>query len=154
MITWKEKRRIPTNIENVWKLFQPDQLQRIMPKVVEHELIKGNVGEVGSKYRQSYQEGKRVETYIVETLAYEDEEDYKHLSVTFNIGKAFNVETTYTIISKGSNESLLTYEGANRGTNWFGKLFMKLAPTSKNDQVVQEFLDRVVEEAEKEQAGS
>ncbi|WP_017185131.1 SRPBCC family protein [Alkalibacillus haloalkaliphilus] len=154
MLTWKEKRRVPTNIETVWKLFQPDQLHRIMPKVVGHELIEGDAGEVGSKYRQSYQEGKRVETYVVETIAHEDEEDYKYLKVTFNIGKAFNIETSYTVITKGSTESLLTYEGVNRGINWFGKLFIKLAPTSKNDQVVQEFLDRVVEEAKKEQAGS
>ncbi|GEN46868.1 SRPBCC family protein [Alkalibacillus haloalkaliphilus] len=154
MLTWKEKRRIPTNIETVWALFQPDQLQRIMPKVVEHELIEGEQGQVGSKHKQSYQEGERVETYIVETLAYEDKEDYKHLTMTFNIGKAFKIERSYTIITKGSQESLLTYEGANRGTNWFGKLFLKLAPSSKNDQVVQEFLDRVVEEAEKEQTGS
>ncbi|WP_188207250.1 SRPBCC family protein [Alkalibacillus aidingensis] len=150
MIQWKEKRKIPANIEQIWSLFQPDQLQRIMPKVVKHELIDHVEGEIGTTYEQSYQEGKRVVTYIVETLDYSNQEDYKHLKVGFNIGKAFRVETAYTIEKKDDNHSVLTYEGVNQGTNWFGKLMLKMARSKGNDKVINGFLDRVKEEATKE----
>lgn len=77
MIEWKEEIIIDTNIEKVWSLFLDESIKKIMPKVEEHTLIEKSEEDVGAKHRQSYREGKRVETYIVETLAYKDLEDKK-----------------------------------------------------------------------------
>ena len=48
-----------------------------MPKVEEHTLIEKTEGEVGAKHQQKYREGKRVETYIVETTQYENTNNKK-----------------------------------------------------------------------------
>ena len=74
MIEWKQERVIAVHIEKVWTLFQHENIQRIMPNVVEMKVIERKPGVVGSKYEQKYKEGKRVETYIVEDLAYENTE--------------------------------------------------------------------------------
>ncbi|WP_411954881.1 SRPBCC family protein [Alkalibacillus sp. S2W] len=150
MLQWQEERVIPVHIDYVWALFQPDQLQRIMPNVVKHELIEGEPGEVGAKYEQSYQEGKRIETYIVETIKHSDQPDDKNWRIQFSIGKAFKIETEYTLKKQSESETLFIYEGQNEGTNWFGKLMMKLMSRKSNDQVLTTFMERVEEEAKKE----
>ncbi|MED1865546.1 SRPBCC family protein [Fictibacillus nanhaiensis] len=98
MLTWKEERMIPVNIERIWELFSDENIQRIMPNVVEHTPIEKKEGVVGSTYKQSYKEGRRIETYIVETLAYEDTIDRKHLEIGFSLAKAFEIQTAFTLI--------------------------------------------------------
>ncbi|WP_260443900.1 hypothetical protein [Listeria booriae] len=72
MVTWNEEMVIEANIEVIWNLFQLENIQRIMPQIIENKVIEMKEGIVGSRYRQKYQEGKRVETYIVKDLAHED----------------------------------------------------------------------------------
>jgi len=60
---WEEERLIDAPIETVWALFEEEQAQRIMPKVVENRWIDKKTGMTGSTYEQTYQEGKRKETY-------------------------------------------------------------------------------------------
>ncbi|TFB14228.1 SRPBCC family protein [Filobacillus milosensis] len=148
---WKEEQVINANIETVWSLFQPDQMQRIMPKVVKHELVEHVEGEVGTKYEQSYQEGKRVETYIVETLGHTNEPEYKYLKVGFVLGKAFEIETAYTFKKIDERETLFIYEGSNKGVNFVGRAMLKLAGKKASTKVVDEFMERVKEEAEQEE---
>jgi hypothetical protein len=62
-----------------------------MPKVEEHTIIEKTEVETGAKHQQKYREGKRVETYIVETLAFEDTLDKKHKQLSFVLGKAFKI---------------------------------------------------------------
>ena len=147
MIQWEQDRLIDAPIEEVWELFKDRNIKRIMPKVEEHVLIEKTETEVGAKHRQTYREGKRLETYTVETLAYEETPERKHKKIAFVIGKAFEVTAVFTLEKIDPNQTRLIYAGQNKGVNFIGKAMMKLANKKGNESVVEEFLDRVEQEA-------
>lgn len=149
MIHWKEEKVIPANIETVWNLFSDKNIKRIMPKVEEHILFEKRESEAGAKHRQTYREGKRLETYIVETLIYEDREGEKKKQIQFVLGKAFAVTLTFTLIKVDDSQTRLIYEGENKGVNFVGRAMLKLAGKKSNHDVVMEFLERVQTEAGK-----
>lgn len=149
MIQWKEEKVIPTNIEKVWNLFSDKNIKRIMPKVEEHILIEKSETEAGAKHRQTYREGKRLETYIVDTLIYENREEEKKKQIQFVLGKAFEVTVTFTLIKVDDSHTRLIYEGENKGVNFVGRAMLKLAGKKSNHDVVIEFLERVQTEAMK-----
>ncbi|SDJ43749.1 SRPBCC family protein [Salimicrobium halophilum] len=150
MITWKEEIMIEADIDTVWGLFKDEHIKRIMPQVEEHALIEKEEHEVGARHRQTYREGKRTETYIVTTTAYENTEEYRKKEVTFTVGRAFDIRTSYEFHKIGEEETKLVYEGTNEGVNILGKVMLKFATEKNNKKVVREFLERVKEEAEKE----
>lgn len=149
MIQWKEEITIETNIEKVWELFSDKNIKKIMPKVEEHKLIEKKEGEVGAKHQQKYREGKRVETYIVETLAYEDYESKKLKEITFVLGKAFETTLTFTLVKIDDTHTKFIYEGQNKGVNFVGRAMLKLSSEKSNNKVVQEFMQKVKQEAMK-----
>lgn len=149
MIQWKEEKVIPANIETVWSLFSDKNIKRIMPKVEEHILIEKSETEAGAKHRQTYREGKRLETYIVDTLIYEDREEEKKKQIQFVLGKAFEVILTFTLIKVDESHTRLLYEGENKGVNFVGRAMLKLAGKKSNLDVVMEFLEQVQAEAMK-----
>lgn len=151
MITWKEETIIEANIETIWNLFELEYIQRIMPQVVENEVIERKEGIVGSKYRQKYKEGKRVETYIVEDLEHENTPDKKHNKSGFTLAKMFEIEASFTLLKIDENHTRFIYGGQNKGVNWLGKLMTKLMGTKNNQKVVFEFIERVRSEAMKDQ---
>ncbi len=151
MIQWKEEIIINKNIEHVWSLFLDKNIKRIMPKVEEHIVIEKKENEVGTKHQQTYREGKRVETYIVETLAYENTEDKKKKQIRFVLGKAFEVSLTFILLKIDDETTNFRYEGYNKGVNFVGRAMMKLSSQKSNQDVVKEFLQRVLEEAMKDQ---
>ncbi|WP_173915343.1 SRPBCC family protein [Halobacillus sp. Marseille-Q1614] len=148
MITWREETMIDANIEEVWELFRDKNIKKIMPKVEEQELIEKSEEEAGAKHKQTYREGKRLETYIVHTLAYNNLEDKKHKKINFIIGKAFEITLSFTLIKMDDHETKFIYEGENKGINFVGRAMMKLANKKGNNKVVFEFLERVRQEAE------
>jgi len=97
VIQWKEETIIVTDIEKVWSLFSDKNINKIMPKVEVHTLIEKKEVEVGAKHQQTYREGKRLETYIVETLAYEDLTEKKQKQINFVLGKAFEITLTFPL---------------------------------------------------------
>jgi hypothetical protein len=147
VIQWKEEIKIDQNIEKVWDLFSDQNIKRIMPKVEEHTLIEKQEHEAGAKHRQTYREGKRLETYIVDTLAFENLPDKKHKQISFVIGKAFQVSLGFTLVKLNDNQTKFIYEGENKGVNFIGRAMMKLANKKGNQDVVKEFLERVQREA-------
>lgn len=149
MIQWKEQMIIHRNIEHVWSLFLDKHIKKIMPKVEEHTLIEKKENEVGAKHQQKYREGKRVETYIVETIAYEDTKDKKKKQIRFVLGKAFEITLTFTLLKVDEENTTFIYEGQNKGVNFVGRAMLKLSSQKSNDTVVKEFLQRVQEEAMK-----
>lgn len=149
MIQWKEEIIIDENIEKVRSLFLDKNIKKIMPKVEDHTLIEKSETEVGAKHRQSYREGKRVETYIVETKAYEDHEDKKHKEISFILGKAFEITLSFTLHKINETQTRFIYEGSNKGANFVGRAMLKLSGGKGNNAVVHEFLQRVKEEASK-----
>nr|WP_251025898.1 SRPBCC family protein [Bacillus sp. ISL-47] len=138
---------IETNIEKVWSLFLDEQIKKIMPKVEEHTLIEKTEQEAGAKHRQTYREGKRLETYIVETLDYENGEAKKHKQIQFVLGKAFEIRLAFTLLKIDDNHTKFIYEGQNKGVNFVGRAMLKLGGEKNNHKVVEEFMQRVREEA-------
>nr|WP_239587590.1 SRPBCC family protein [Bacillus pakistanensis] len=120
-----------------------------MPKVEEHILIEKKEGEVGAKHQQKYREGKRVETYIVETLAYKDSEVEKMKKISFVLGKAFEINLTFRFLKIDDTQTKFIYEGRNKGVNFVGRAMLKLGSEKSNQKVVQEFLQKVHQEAMK-----
>ena len=51
---WQEERIIDAPIEVVWTLFEEENAQRIMPKVVENRWLEKKPGTLGSTYEQTY----------------------------------------------------------------------------------------------------
>ncbi|MEK3822831.1 SRPBCC family protein [Cytobacillus sp. FSL W8-0315] len=147
MIQWKEEIMIERNIEKVWRLFSDQHIKKIMPKVEEHTLIEKREHETGAKHRQTYREGKRQETYIVETLAYENAEDKKHKQIHFVLGKAFEITLSFTLVKIDDSHTRFIYEGENKGVNFVGRAMLKLGGDKNNLKVVEEFLQKVREEA-------
>ncbi|MDQ0483861.1 SRPBCC family protein [Guptibacillus hwajinpoensis] len=147
MIQWKEEIIIEANIEKVWSLFSDENIKRIMPKVEEHHLIEKREDEVGAKHKQTYREGKRLETYIVETLAYEDLLDKKLKKISFVLGKAFEITLTFTLLKIDDTHTKFIYEGQNKGVNFVGRAMLKLGSEKSNLKVVNEFMERVNKEA-------
>ncbi|WP_394173438.1 SRPBCC family protein [Guptibacillus hwajinpoensis] len=147
MIQWKEEIIIEANIEKVWSLFSDENIKRIMPKVEEHHLIEKREDEVGAKHKQTYREGKRLETYIVETLAYEDLVDKKLKKISFVLGKAFEITLTFTLLKIDDTHTKFIYEGQNKGVNFVGRAMLKLGSEKSNLKVVNEFMERVNKEA-------
>lgn len=150
MMKWHEEMEIKANIEVVWNLFALENMQRVMPQVVENEVIERKEGIVGSTYRQKYQEGKRVETYIVEDLEHEDTPDRKHNTSGFVLAKAFKIETSITLEKIDEDTTRFIYYGSNQGVNFLGKTLMKLGGSKNNDKVVDDFMKRVESEALKD----
>ncbi|WP_439649944.1 SRPBCC family protein [Cytobacillus pseudoceanisediminis] len=103
--------------------------------------------EAGAKHRQTYREGKRQETYIVETLAYENAEDKKHKQIHFVLGKAFEITLAFTLVKIDDSHTRFIYEGENKGVNFVGRAMLKLGGDKNNLKVVEEFLQKVREEA-------
>ncbi|MDQ6418144.1 SRPBCC family protein [Paenibacillus sp. LHD-117] len=147
MIEWHQERNISVNIEKIWTLFQLENIQRIMPNVVEMKVLEKKPGVVGSTYEQKYKEGKRVETYIVEDLAYENTETLKHNRIGFTLAKAFEIEAAFTLKKVDEQNTLFIYEGHNRGVNFLGKVLLKMGGQKNNEKVVTDFMDLVEKEA-------
>ncbi|MCA1055660.1 SRPBCC family protein [Rossellomorea aquimaris] len=150
MIEWHEERVIPVNIEVIWNLFALENIQRIMPNVIENKVLERKEGVVGSKYQQKYKEGKRIETYVVEDLEYENTPERKHNKIGFTLAKAFEVEASFTLVKLNEEETNLIYSGQNRGLNFLGRVLLKLGGEKNNKKVVTDFMDRVENEALKE----
>ena len=68
MKQWTKEIEIDAPIEQVWKFFDGslENMQKIMPQVVDNTPIKITDEMVGSVYLQKYKEGKRVMEYEVE----------------------------------------------------------------------------------------
>jgi hypothetical protein len=149
MIQWKEEMIIPANIDKVWTLFSEENMPRIMPKVIENKPVHLTEEVTGSKYQQKYQEGKRVETYIVETLGYENTESRKFKQIGFVIAKAFEVNLSFTLEKLDESQTKFIYEGFNKGRNFVGRAMLKLGGEKNNNKVVEDFMELVKEEAMK-----
>ncbi|WKA56859.1 SRPBCC family protein [Planococcus shenhongbingii] len=147
MITWSEEKIIDANIEKIWNLFADENIQKIMPKVERHRLIEKQPHEVGAKHEQTYREGKRAETYVVETLAYEDRDDKKFKKTSFVLGGAFQVTFAIALEKIGKDRTKFTYSGQNKGINFVGRAMLKLGSEKSNMRVVHEFMGKVEQQA-------
>ncbi|MFJ7755807.1 SRPBCC family protein [Peribacillus muralis] len=148
MKSWKKEIEINAPIEHVWKYFDGsiENMQQIMPQVIEQKPIKVTKEVVGSIYRQKYREGKRTEEYDIETLVYTDEPDQKKLKVGFILAKMFDITALYELNKISDSRTSFIYTVTSRPLKWYLKLLLLFA----TDKVVVEFLERVKKVAEAE----
>ena len=152
MKKWTRDIEINAAIEQVWSYFNGslEEMQRIMPQVVDQKPVKITEEVVGSVYRQKYKEGKRIEEYDVETLEYLNEPDYKKLKIGFTLANIFEITAFYEFKKVDENKTYLNYTTTNRPLKWFVKVFLIFA----SDKMVVEFLERVKRVAEAETSKS
>lgn len=148
MKQWTKEIEIEAPIEQVWSFFNGslENMQKIMPQVVENTPITITDGMVGSVYLQKYKEGKRVMEYQVETLEFNDSQNEKKLKVGFTLANMFEITARYELVKLNDHKTSLKYTATNRPLKWFVKLFLLFA----TDKVVVEFLQRVKKVAESE----
>lgn len=148
MKSWKKDIEINAPIDQVWKLLDGSlkEMQKIMPKVIEHEPIKVTDEGVGSIYRQKYKEGDRIQEYEVETLEYENFPDKKKIKIGFLLANMFEITALYELSQINQQKTLFTYTSTNRPLKSFLKLFLFFA----SDKVVVQFCERVKSVAEEE----
>ncbi|MUK89834.1 SRPBCC family protein [Ornithinibacillus sp. L9] len=149
MREWKQGKNISAPIEQVWKLFDGslEDMQKIMPNVVENKLVKETDNGVGSIYRQKFREGKKIQEYDVETLIYENEPNRKKMKVAFTLANMFEITTTYEVEKLEDDKTYFVYTTTNNPLKWPAKILMKLGG---GDKVVVQFVERVKQVAEAE----
>jgi ligand-binding SRPBCC domain-containing protein len=145
---WTKEVEIDAPIEKVWKFFDGslENMQKIMPQVVENTSKKITDDRVGSVFVQKYREGKRVMEYEVETLEYVDTADEKKMKVGFTLANMFDITARYELIRLNDKKTSFKYTATNRLLKWFLKLILFFA----SDKVVVEFVQRVKRVAESE----
>ncbi|WP_077211998.1 SRPBCC family protein [Bacillus dakarensis] len=148
MKSWSKDIDIYAPIQHVWSYLDGsfENMQKIMPQVVEHTPVKITEEGVGSIYRQKYKEGSRIEEYEVETLEYVNEDDHKRLKIGFTLAKMFEITALYELRKINDHQTNFRYTVTNAPLKWYVKLFLLFA----NDRVVVKFLERVKHVAESE----
>ena len=103
---------------------------------------------VGSTYTETYQEGKRRESYTGTILEFQDtpKKNIKRPSL-FYLAKAFNIQNVFTLEKVDESTTRFIYDGKNEGINFLGRALLKLGNAKNNGKVVNDFLELVREEA-------
>jgi uncharacterized protein YecA (UPF0149 family) len=148
MKKWTEKIEINTSIDHLFSYFNGslEQMQKVMPQVVENTLIKETEEKVGSIHRQKYKEGDEVQEYDVETLEYTNTASHKTLKIGFILANLFSITATYELTQLDEHRTLLTYTATNEALNEQAAAFLQGA----TNQVVVDFVQRVKTVAESE----
>ena len=148
MKSWTREIDINAPIDQVWKLLDGtlEDMQKIMPQVVEHTPVKVTEEGVGTIYRQKYKEGKRIEEYEVKTLEYQNESNEKRLKVGFTLANMFDITALYELKAADIQKTTFSYTVTNRALKWFIIPLLWFA----SDKVVVKFLERVKKVAENE----
>lgn len=148
MKKWSKEIEIDAPIEQVWKFFNGslEDMQKIMPQVVDNQPITITDDMIGSVYLQKYKEGKRMMEYHVETLAYLDTSTEKKVKIGFTLAKMFEITAQYELVRLDDHKTFFKYTTTNRPLKWFVKLFLLFA----TDKIVIEFVERVKKVAEAE----
>ncbi|MFC4735181.1 SRPBCC family protein [Bacillus daqingensis] len=141
MTQWSSTVHILAPIEQVWTLFDGTlaHTQKIMPQVEANEPVTITDEKVGSVYRQTYQEGRRTETYEVETIAYCDLPGQKQLRVSFTLANMFDITAEYILIRHTASSTIFRYTVTNRPTNPILRWMLLFA----SDKTVKAFTQRV-----------
>lgn len=152
MKVWTKEIRVEAPIDQVWGLLNGsiEDMQKIMPQVVDHQPVKVTNEGIGSIYRQKYKEGKRIEEYDVETLEYVNTPDNRKLKVGFTLAKMFEITALYELTAINEQKTLFRYTCTNKPLKAFLKLFLFFA----SDKIVVQFCERVKKVAEEEYENS
>lgn len=146
---WKEETVIKQPIDKVWRLFSDENAKLLYPKLEDHVLLENENDETGAKHAQSYMEGKQLQTYIVETVQYEDSPNRKIRHTRFVMNSMFQIDYIFTLDKKTDGHTLLTYEGEQKGVTVTGKAMLISGSKKRRQETIRDFLQRVEANAEK-----
>ncbi|TDL31355.1 SRPBCC family protein [Jeotgalibacillus sp. S-D1] len=148
MRKWIKGIEINAPIEQVWKLLDGslEDMQKIMPEVMENEPVKVTEEVIGSVHRQKYKEGKRIMEYDVEVLEYENGIEKKKLKIEFVLADMFRITALYEVLKLEENKTFLRYTVTNTPLKWYVQLFLLFS----TEKTVNKFLERVKDVAEAE----
>lgn len=148
MKQWTSEVEIDAPIEKIWSLLDGslENMQKIMPQVVENKPKTITDNKVGSVYVQKYREGKRVMEYEVETIEYVDTAEEKKMKAGFTLANMFDITARYELVKLSESKTLFKYTATNLPLKWYVKLFLLFA----SDKVAVEFVQRVKQVAESE----
>lgn len=153
MIKWDESIIINKSIDDVWEVLNdPNYTKVIMPQVVSTKLISEDISTNTRVYEESYQEGKRIETYELVEIITCDETERKSKFFTFTIANMLCTESNYTLTKIDEDSVKLQYDGINKGVSMIGKIVLRLAQKSANTSIVLSFLYKVKEVCEQEKS--
>lgn len=134
------------NIDTIWNLLNDDQLiKEIDPKVILNEPIELKEGKIGSTYRQQYQEGKKIQEYIVEVSKFEDTKSLKSFGFTFDLAKACHIEAEYTLKAITHTRTQFTYEVKQVPLSFGMKIMFKLMPKSVINKQTMAHIEKIEE---------
>lgn len=148
-MAWNKTIELNANIEDVWTLFSEENYKTIMPQVVSHDLMSEDKESKTKVYEEVYREGKREEKYLLTEILVEDTESIKHSTFSFTIANMIYSEGSFYLEAVDDKTTKFTYSGDNQGKNFFMKMMLKMASKKNDEKVVNEFMNRVKEEAEK-----
>ena len=108
MKQWSKEIEINAPIDDVWMLFNGslEEMQKIMPQVIENKPKTITDDMVGSIYLQKYKEGKRVMEYEVETLEYKNAPNEKMMKAGFTLSNMFEITAKYELVKLEDNKTL------------------------------------------------
>lgn len=130
MKVWEMTKVIAAPIESVWNVIDgsEENLKKLDPKIVSQETILETDERIGSRYRQTYREGKREETYEVVVTDYFETDDEKMFAIAFTIAKMFEVGVYYKLKKVSDSETEVHYKTTNNPLKFFAKLMMFIMP--------------------------
>lgn len=149
MVKWKEEMTIKQPIDIVWQLFSDENAKILYPKLEDHVLVENENDETGGKHAQSYMEGNQLQTYIVETVLYDDKPNKKLRHTRFSMNNIFQLDYTFILNKKNEEETHFTYEGSQRGVTITGKMIMMVGSKNRRQQTVQNFMQQIEAKLEK-----
>lgn len=140
MKKWKKEIIIYAPIEFVWPFFYGDldKKKMIFPKVIDEVVTKQTEQVIGSKMRQSYQNGSLTEEYELTIKKYKNETNYKVFQESFLLNDRFRMTTEYECESQNEGTTKFTYTSINKPKNILLSIFQLFG----SDEVVQKFMDR------------
>lgn len=147
---WKDTIVIKANINRVWLILNDETyLKEIKPQIVQSILIpeksQGNV----KVYQETYQEGKRQETYELTLITNEDSEDLKKQSFNFIVANTIECTGNFSLKKVDEITTMFCYSDLNKGINLIGKTMLKISSKSSVENIIADFLNKVKEVSER-----
>lgn len=151
MKRWSEQIEIDAPIEHIWKLINGslEDMQKITPNLVEHEPVTVTDNGVGSVYKQTFHVGKRLRTFEVKMLQFEDQADYKKQQFSYIHGGLFEITSTYELKKISDDKTTFHYQTQTKPLKWYLGLFMLL---NRGGSIATRFVQHVKKVAERELA--
>lgn len=148
MKKWSEEIEINAPIEQVWQLIDGpiEEMQKIMPNLIENEPITITDEMIGSVHRQSFKVGKRFQTFDIKTLQYKNNPEEKHITLSFIHGGLFEIITSYDVKEINEAKTHFRYTTATKPLKWYLRFFMLLG----SGKVAKQFVKHVKRVAERE----